>query len=78
MTKTKPCKGAGQEGSPKITSHAPGNVGEYEGMNPHTPKWAPILRVRVPMDFQIFKEQFQGSKSIILKSSLYHWKDLRT
>jgi hypothetical protein len=32
------CKGAGQEGSLGVTSHAPGNVGECEGMNPHTPK----------------------------------------
>jgi hypothetical protein len=37
-------------------------------MNPHTPKWATTLGVGVPMDFQIFKEQFQGSKFIGLKS----------
>jgi hypothetical protein len=30
------------------------------------------------MDFQIFKRQLQGSKLIKLKSSLYHWKVLRT
>jgi hypothetical protein len=29
------------------------------------------------MDFQIFKERFQGSKLIGLKNSLYHWKTLR-
>ncbi len=38
VTKTKAYKGAGQEGSPRVTSHALGNVGECEGMNPHTPK----------------------------------------
>jgi hypothetical protein len=37
-TKAGACKGAGQEGSLGVTSHAPGNVGECEGMNTHTPK----------------------------------------
>jgi hypothetical protein len=37
-TKARACKGAGQEGSLEVTSHALGNVGECEGMNPHTPK----------------------------------------
>jgi hypothetical protein len=41
MTKARAYKGAGQEGSPGVTSYAPGNVGDCEGMNPHTPKWAP-------------------------------------
>jgi hypothetical protein len=30
------------------------------------------------MDFQIFEKQLQGSKPIILKRSLYHWKALGT
>jgi hypothetical protein len=47
-------------------------------MNPHIPKWAPTLGVRVPMDSPIFKGQLQGPKFIGLKISLYHWKDLRT
>jgi hypothetical protein len=38
MTKARACKGEGQEGSPRVTSHAPGSVGKYEGMNPHTLK----------------------------------------
>jgi hypothetical protein len=37
-TKARVCKGARQEGSPRVTSHAPESVGECEGMNPHTPK----------------------------------------
>jgi len=40
----------GQEGSLRITSHAPGSVGECEGRNPHTPRGAPTLGVGVPMD----------------------------
>jgi hypothetical protein len=30
------------------------------------------------MDFQIFREQWQGSKLIGLKRFLYHWKYLGT
>jgi len=37
-TKAKTYKGAGQEGNPRVTSHAPESEGECEGMNPHTPK----------------------------------------
>jgi hypothetical protein len=37
-TNTRACKGVGQEGSPRVTFHAPMNVGECEGMNLHTPK----------------------------------------
>jgi hypothetical protein len=47
-------------------------------MNPHTPKWALTLGIRDPMDFQIFKEVFQGSKFILLKNSLYRWKIIET
>ncbi len=38
MTEAKACKGASQEGSPGVTSHTSGSVGECEGMNPDTPK----------------------------------------
>ncbi len=37
-------------------------------------KWAPTLRVRVPMDSRIFKERLHGSQLIVLNSFLYHWK----
>jgi hypothetical protein len=77
-TKARAYKGAGQEGSPGVTSHAPRSIGECEGMNPHTPKWAPTLGVRVPMDSWIFRKRLQGSKPIGLKRSLYYWKSLGT
>jgi hypothetical protein len=77
-TKARVCKGAGQEGSPWVTSHAPGSVRKCEGMNLHMPKWVPILGVGVPMDSRIFKKWLQGSKHVGLISSLYHWKSLRT
>jgi len=50
----KACKGAGWKWSLGVTFHAPGSVGECEGMNPHTPKWGPTLKIGLPMDFQIF------------------------
>jgi hypothetical protein len=42
MTKATACKGAGQEGSPRITSHAPRIVGECEEINPQTPNELPL------------------------------------
>jgi hypothetical protein len=61
-----------------VSFHAPGSAREYEGMDPHTPKWAPTLEVEVPMNFQISRRQLQGSNFIRLRSSLYHWKFLGT
>jgi hypothetical protein len=45
---------------------------ECEGMSSHTPKWTPILGVRIPMDSQNFIKQFERSKFIGLKTFLYH------
>jgi len=71
-TKTKACKGVGQKESPGITFHVLGSARECEGMNPHAPKWALTFGVGFPMDSWIFRKQFQGTKPIGLKSSLYH------
>jgi hypothetical protein len=57
ITKARACESVGQVWSPWVTFHAHGSSRECEGMNPHTPKWVPILGVEVPMNFQIFKEQ---------------------
>ncbi len=75
-TKARACKDASQTGSPGVTSHALESVRECEGMNLHTPKWAPILGIGVLMDSQIFRKQLQGSKPIRFKKFLYHWKTL--
>ncbi len=56
-TKARACKGEGQERNPGVTFHAPGSIGECEGMNPHTPKWAPTLGIWVSMDYQTFRER---------------------
>jgi hypothetical protein len=77
-TKAKACKGEGQKWSPRITFHAPKNVRECEGMNPHTPKWACILGIGISMQSQIYKKGFQELKLIGLNISLHHWKVLRT
>jgi hypothetical protein len=55
-SKVKACKVTGQEGSLGVTPHASKNLGKCEGMNPHTPKGASTLGVRVLVDFQIFKK----------------------
>jgi hypothetical protein len=78
VTKAKACKGGSQEWTPGIIFHAPGNVGERKGMNPHTPKWTSTLGVGILMNFQIFRGQLQRSKIIGLKNSLHHWKTLGT
>jgi hypothetical protein len=57
ITKARAYKGASQKWSLRVTFHAHGSLGECEGMNRHTPKCAPILGIRVPMDSRIFKGQ---------------------
>ncbi len=54
-TKTRASKVAGQEGSPRIMSHAPGSAREYEGIDPHTPKGTPTLGIGVLVDSRMFK-----------------------
>ncbi len=71
-TKLMACKGVGRDRSLRVTFHAPKSVGGCEGMNPHTPKCAPILGVGVSN----FQKTIAGSKLIGLKSSLYHLKYL--
>jgi hypothetical protein len=77
-TKAKACEVVSQEGSLRVTLHALGSAKECEGMNPHTPKWTPMLGIGVPMDSRIFKARLQGSKPIGLKSFLHHWKTIET
>jgi hypothetical protein len=77
VTKTRGCKVSSQEKDPWVTSHAPESAKECEGMNPHTPKWTPMLGVGILVDFWIFRTQLQGPKPISLKSFLYHWKNIK-
>jgi len=64
-TKARACKKARQEGDPGGTSYIPGNAGECEIMNLHTPKATPTWGIIIPKDSWIFREQSQGSKPII-------------
>jgi hypothetical protein len=77
-TNVRAYKTAGQVWRLGVTFHALESVGECERMNPHTPKWPPTLGVGVPMDSWIFREPLQRSKLIGSKSSLYHWKNIKT
>jgi hypothetical protein len=72
-TKARASKGASQKWSLGVTFHALESVRNFEGMNPHTPKWAPILGIGVSMNSQIFRRQLQGSKLIGLFKKLYYW-----
>jgi hypothetical protein len=78
VTKAKGLQRCGPRGSPGVTSHALGNVGKCEGVNPHTPKVTPTLGDGVLVDSRNFKERFRGSKLNELWLSLYHWKALGT
>jgi len=53
-------------------AHAPGSARKCEGIDPHTPKATPTLRIGVPMDSQMFRNRLQGLKPNGLKSFLYH------
>jgi hypothetical protein len=57
LTNVMVCKGVGWKWSLGVTSHVFGSVGRCEGMNQHTPKWAPTLGVGISMDFWILREQ---------------------
>ncbi len=54
-TKARACKVVDQEGSPRVTPHAPESVGKCEGMNPHTSKGTSTLGIGVLVDSRIFK-----------------------
>jgi hypothetical protein len=51
-----------QEGSSRVTSHAPKSAKECEGMNLHTPKWTLIMGVRVQNGFPNFHRAIVGVK----------------
>jgi len=77
-TKARVCKGASQEWSLKVTFHVIGSVGECEGMNPHTLKWAPTLGVKISMDIPNFQRKITRAKTHWIKKFLYHWQALET
>jgi hypothetical protein len=48
-TKARGCKVTGQEGGPGVMLHALGSVRKCEGIDSHTPKVTPTLRVGTPV-----------------------------
>ncbi len=69
VTKARACKVVGQKGSPWVTSHAPGIVGECEGRNPHTPKWAPDFGNWNPNGLLNFQRVIAGVKTHWIEAS---------
>jgi len=61
-TKAKGLQECGPRGSLGVTSHTPKSVRKCEGVNSHTPKATPTLGDGILVDFQNFREQFEGSK----------------
>jgi hypothetical protein len=59
-TKVKACEGVGQEWSLGVTFHVPRNVGECEGMNPHTPKWVPLWELESQWTFKLLERNYKG------------------
>jgi hypothetical protein len=49
-----------------------------EGMNPHNPKWTPIVEVGVSNGLPNIQSAIQGSKPIVLNNFLYRWKTIET
>jgi len=56
MTKARACNGEGQERSSRVASYALESARKWEGMNLHTPKGAPTLKVGVSINSRIFKK----------------------
>jgi hypothetical protein len=69
-------QGCGPRGKPESHIACSRCAKKCEGMNPHTPKWTPILGLGIPMNSWIFKGRLQRWKLIGLRPSLYHWKAL--
>jgi len=64
VTKVRSCKGASRKWSLKVTFHALGNVGKCKGMNPHTPKWAPTLGIKIQWILKFSESNFKGQNSL--------------
>ncbi len=63
VTKARACKGVSQEGSLGDTFYVLGNVGECEGMNSHTPKWAPLWELESQWTPKFSKRYLRGQNS---------------
>jgi hypothetical protein len=61
VTEARGCKVAGQEKDLRVTSHAPRNAKKV--MNPHTPKWTPIVGVGVSNGLPNLQSAMAGVKT---------------
>jgi hypothetical protein len=67
-TNARACKSVGQEGSSRVTSHAPKSAKEFEGMNPHILKWTFILGVKIPNGLSNIQRVIEGVKTQWIKA----------
>jgi hypothetical protein len=63
-TKARACKGVGKKWSPGITFHAPGSVGECEGMNPTLPSELPLWELESRWTLESSKGNYKGQNSL--------------
>jgi hypothetical protein len=75
-TKARGYKVASQEKDLGVTSHAHGSAKECEGMNPHTPKWTPMLGVRVLNGLPKLQSTIIGVKTHCLEELLISLENL--
>jgi hypothetical protein len=73
-TKVKGWKVASQEGDLRVTSHALGSAKSVREWTLTLPSELPCWELESQKYFQIFRARLQGSKFIVSKSFLYHWK----
>jgi hypothetical protein len=64
VTKARACKVAGQEGSPRVTSHSPRSAKKCEGMNPHTPKEPPFWELESQWTSEFSKGDCRGQNPV--------------
>ncbi len=65
VTKARACKGAGQEGSPRVTYHAPVSVRECEGMKSHTPK---VVALTLPSELPLWEWESRWTSEFLEKN----------
>jgi hypothetical protein len=63
-TKARACKGEGQEGSPRVTFHAPRSVEECEGMNPTLPNELPLWELDSQWTPKFLECDFKGQNPL--------------
>jgi len=67
VIKARACEDASQKWSPIVTFHAPESARKCEGMNLHTPKWAPLWELESQWTLKFSEGNYKGQ-------NLLDWK----